>query len=299
MFDPKSKPGFGWRRTLYEVIFETETTVGYVFDLALLALILASVIVVSLESVPEIREGREATFIAIEWVFTIIFSIEYILRTIAVREQRKYCLSFFGIVDFVSVLPSYLALFLTERAMGYTVIRILRLLRIFRVLKLGNFLREGGSLLAALTASRYRISVFVGAVLALVTIMGALLHVIEGPENGFDSIPKGIYWAIVTLTTVGYGDISPKTALGQAIASVIMVLGYGIIAVPTGIVTVELGRAGTGEDFDGDGEPDPVRERVCMACGMTEHRRDAVFCRRCASRLPENEPARSLERLID
>lgn len=298
MFDPQSKPPEGWRRDLYEVVFETDTPAGHAFDVALLVAIMLSIIVVSLESVAEIKQGRETLFYSVEWGFTALFTVEYALRTIAVWEKRKYNLSFFGIVDLVSVLPTYLVVFVSERAMGYSVIRVLRLLRVFRVLKLGNFLREGGTLLAALSASRYRISVFVGAVLALVTLMGALLHVIEGPEHGFDSIPVGIYWAIVTLTTVGYGDISPQTWLGQLIASAVMVLGYGIIAVPTGIVTVELGKQ-AGIDIDGDGVPDDVRERVCMTCGLTEHRRDAVYCRRCASQLPELDGPTSLEKLID
>lgn len=298
MFDPQSKPASGWRRTLYEVIFETETPAGYAFDVALLVAVLASVVVVSLESVAEYKAGHARLFLKIEWGFTALFTVEYVLRTIAVSEPRKYNLSFFGIVDLLSILPTFLAVFLSERAAGYTVIRVLRLLRVFRVLKLGNFLREGGTLVAALSASRYRISVFVGAVMAVVTLMGALLHVVEGPENGFDSIPVGIYWAIVTLTTVGYGDISPQTAPGQFIASALMVMGYGIIAVPTGIVTVELGKQAN-VDIDGDGIPDEVRERVCMTCSLTEHRRDAIYCRRCAAQLPELDVARSLERIID
>ena len=214
-----------WRKDLYTIIFEAETPTGKLFDIGLLVAIFISVIAVILESVSVVRTDYGESLRVIEWVFTILFSIEYILRIIASPKPIRYIFSFFGLVDILSIAPTYMSLFGGE-VHSLMVIRGLRLLRIFRVLKLGRFLLEADQLLEGLAASRRKVSVFLGTVLTIVTIMGTVMYLIEGPENGFTSIPKGIYWAIVTMTTVGYGDISPNTPLGQALASVIMVIFF-------------------------------------------------------------------------
>jgi voltage-gated potassium channel len=238
-FDPDSDPREGWRTRAYEIIFETDTVPGRLFDFILLGLILLSVVAVSLETVPGLVEYKP-TFRTIEWIVTGLFTIEYALRMIIVREPKRYALSFMGLVDLVSLLPSFLSLVLLD-AQALQIVRALRLLRVFRLFQLGRMASEGSSLMRALSASRYKIGVFLVTMMIIVTIQGALVYFIEHRVNpGFSSIPKAVYWAVVTLTTVGYGDISPQTVPGQFIASILMLLGYGIIAVPTGIVTAEV-----------------------------------------------------------
>ena len=277
MFDPGSKPAEGWRRRVYEIIFETERRSGRLFDVSLLGLIILSIVVVSLETVPTIDPRLDRALVVLEYTLTVLFTIEYILRAVSVNEPRRYIFSAMGIIDLLAVLPTYFTFFFPGAA-SFGVVRVLRLLRVFRVLRLRHYVREGDYLLRTLIAARVRITVFVGALLIIVAIQGALLYVVEGPENGFDSIPRGMYWAVVTLTTVGYGDISPQTALGQAIAATVMILGYGIIAVPTGIVTAQFVR-----------QVGPAsaawNPQVCGACRATENRGDAAYCRVCGHAL--------------
>ena len=229
----------GWKRTLHEVIFEAETPAGKNFDVALLWLIIISIFVVMLESVDSLWQQFGFMFSGLEWFFTILFTLEYVVRLITVKRPWKYAVSFFGIVDLLSIIPTYLSIVFVG-SHYLLVIRTLRLLRVFRVLKLGRMMSESQALLQALQASRHKIMVFLSTVLAMVVILGTTMYMIEGGENGFTSIPRSIYWAIVTLTTVGYGDIAPRTVIGQALASMVMIIGYAIIAVPTGIVTSEL-----------------------------------------------------------
>lgn len=264
------------RQRLYSIIFEHDTRAGRAFDIALIIAILLSVTVVMLDSVAGISARYGRVLKAIEWAFTILFTVEYLLRLYSARRPARYARSFFGIVDFLAILPTYLSLFFPPGRFLLT-IRILRVLRVFRVLKLVHFLGEASVLGRALRASRHKIGVFLLTVLSVVVIVGSLMYVIEGPPAGFTNIPVSIYWAIVTLTTVGYGDIAPQTPLGQALAALLMVTGYGIIAVPTGIVTVELGRASSAEQTN----------RICMACGGRGHDADAAHCKHCGERLGE------------
>jgi voltage-gated potassium channel len=239
-FDPNSEPKEGWRARAYDVIFQTDTRAGRVFDLALLSAILLSVIVISLETVPTISARQRQILRALEWILTGLFTIEYVMRLIIVREPKRYALSFLGIVDLISLLPTYLSVVFVN-AQALQIIRALRLLRLFRVFSLGKMSTETGRLTRALLASRYKVGVFLGTVLIIVVIQGALVFFLEHDVNeGFSSIPRAIYWAIVTMTTVGYGDISPVTAAGQFVAALLMLLGYAIIAVPTGIVGAEV-----------------------------------------------------------
>lgn len=263
-----------WRRRLHEVIFEADTPAGKTFDVALIVAILASVVAVMLESVAAIRTEYGNLLYAIEWGFTILFTIEYVLRLICVRHPTLYARSFFGIVDLLAILPTYISIIIPG-AQYLLVIRLLRVLRVFRVLKLVNYLAEADTLMRALRASRRKITVFLFAVMTLVVILGSLMYFIEGEEHGFTSIPKSIYWAIVTLTTVGYGDILPQTGFGQALASVIMITGYAIIAVPTGIVTAELVRL----------DPSMISSQYCVNCAREGHAADAKFCKFCGESL--------------
>ena len=230
-----------WRRRLHEIIFEADTPAGKAFDVGLLVAIGLSVLVVMLESVTEIRDLHSTKLITSEWIFTILFTIEYILRLSCVRKPHRYATSFFGVVDLLAVLPTYLTLVLPGSAVqSLMVIRALRLLRVFRIFKLAQFLTEAKNMKLAIWASRAKITVFLATVAIIVVIMGSLMHLVEGPENGFTSIPRSIYWAIVTLTTVGYGDLSPKTSLGQGISAMMMIVGYSfIIIVPMGIIYTE------------------------------------------------------------
>jgi voltage-gated potassium channel len=262
-----------WRRRLYEVIFEAETVNGKIFDVILLGMISFSVLVVMLESVKSVRDDYGKLLLGLEWALTAVFTIEYILRLISVRRPLRYAKSFFGVIDLLAIIPTYASLLLP--GVHYLLaIRILRLLRVFRILKLAEFVGEAHIITSALRASAKKISVFLLAVLILVTIIGSIMYVIEGEDHGFNNIPTSIYWAIVTLTTVGYGDLSPKTPLGKAFSSLVMIMGYAIIAVPTGIVTVELSRSHR-----------KISTQVCPECHTQDHDADAVFCKYCASRL--------------
>jgi voltage-gated potassium channel len=263
-----------WREKLYEVIFEAETPGGKAFDVALLVAIVVSVIAVMLESVTGIRADFGSQLRAIEWLLTILFTIEYLLRLICVGKPWRYAFSFFGVVDLLAIVPTYLSVIIAG-AQSLLVIRAIRLLRVFRVLKLAHFVGEASMLRAALRASSRKIVIFLGAVLTLVLIIGALMYLIEGEEHGFSNIPASIYWAIVTMTTVGYGDMAPVTVLGRFLASIVMIIGYGIIAVPTGIVTVEL--AGVSKRS--------ITTRACPHCVAQGHDNDAVYCKFCGGEL--------------
>jgi voltage-gated potassium channel len=273
----------GWRERLGRVIFETDTPAARAFDVALLWAIVASVVAVVLESVPSIRADYGPVLRRIEWAFTLAFTVEYVLRLLTAGRERRYAFSFFGLVDLLAILPAYLALLLG--ASPYlAVLRALRLLRVFRVFKLARYLGEASVLAQALLASRAKITVFLTFVLTSVLVVGAAMYVIEGPARGFDSIPTSVYWAIVTLTTVGYGDISPQTPLGRTLAAALMIVGYGVIAVPTGIVTTELVRAGDRREA---AQRQAAERRICGDCGLTGHGEDAQYCRRCGAALPE------------
>ncbi len=269
------KPLSAWRQLLHEIIFESDTRAGKVFDVLLILGILASILVVMLESVTSIRREHGPALRAAEWTFTLLFTLEYLLRILSVAQPARFTRSFFGIIDLLSIAPTYLSL-VFPGAQTLVVIRSLRVLRIFRVLKLAQYLREMEELGTALRASGRKIVVFVLAVVTLVVIFGALMYLIEGDTNGFTSIPRGMYWAVVTLTTVGYGDISPQTNLGQAIAAVIMILGYGIIAVPTGIVTAELAIVSHKSGVSG---------QSCPECGGEGHDLDALYCKLCGAKM--------------
>jgi voltage-gated potassium channel len=271
---PKEKLS-GLRLKMYEIIFEADTKAGRIFDVVLLCLIIASVLIILVESMPPMKQRFGSELNIIEWIFTIIFTAEYAARVWAVPYKRKYIFSFFGIIDLVSVLPTYLGIFFAG-AQSLMVIRILRLLRVFRIFKLSRFIGEGQNLTRAMKASQHKIIVFLLTVLTSVIIFGTLMYMIEGPANGFTSIPQSIYWAIVTMTTVGYGDIAPHTALGQTLASVIMILGYGIIAVPTGIVSAEMVQIKTREK---------LTTQVCPHCLREGHDIDATFCKFCGGKL--------------
>jgi voltage-gated potassium channel len=259
---------------LYEIVFEADTNLGKAFDIVLLVLILLSILFVSLESVRSIAEKYGKLLLYLEWCITIFFSLEYILRIYIVRHKFAYILSYYGLIDLLSILPTYIGIFFSG-AQGLVVIRALRLLRIFRILKLSRYMQDSMMIITALRASRTKISVFLYAVVLIVIIIGTIMYLVEGEENGFGSIPEGIYWAIVTLTTVGYGDIAPATTLGRFIASFVMVLGYGIIAVPTGIVTAEFAMH----------KRKKVTTQVCPECLCEGHDDDAEFCKKCGSKI--------------
>lgn len=273
----EEKPLTPLRAWLHEIIFEADTPTGKAFDVVLLAAILLSVLAAMLDSVGELHESHGRLLYGIEWFFTILFSIEYLIRFFSVRKPLLYARSFFGVVDLLAVIPTYMSL-LIAGTQSLLVIRVLRLLRIFRVFKLARYLGEARLLMKALRASRAKITVFLGAVLSVVVIMGTLMYLVEGPKNGFTSIPRSVYWAIVTMTTVGYGDITPQTFLGQTLAALVMILGYGIIAVPTGIFSLELIHAARQT-------PAPVSTQACPACSAEGHDTDAVHCKFCGTHL--------------
>jgi voltage-gated potassium channel len=259
---------------MHEIIFEADTPEGRLFDLVLLVAIVSSVTVVLLESVASVRARVGPTLRTLEWGFTVLFTIEYVLRLASVGRPLRYARSAYGLIDLIAILPSYVSL-IFPGAQSLLAVRLLRLLRVFRVLKLAEYLRESRTLAQALRASWRKIAVFLLTVVTIVVVVGTLMYVIEGERHGFTSIPISIYWAVVTLTTVGYGDLAPATTLGRALAVVLMLTGYGIIAVPTGIVTAELTRVGTR----------PISTQACPACGGEGHEFDAVYCRRCGNRL--------------
>lgn len=269
------KPAGGWRRRLYTVIFESDTRAGLLFDQVLIVAILASVAVVLADSVQSIHARHQAAFHAIEWAFTILFTIEYAARLACVKQPLRYATSFFGLVDLLSILPTYLAVLVPEMH-AFIDVRILRLLRMFRILKLTAYVWEYQAMGRALVASRRKILVFLSAVLMIDVVMGTVMYVVEGPENGFTSIPVAIYWAITTMTTVGFGDITPKTDVGRLVASFMMLVGWGTLAVPTGIVTAEM----TARRMLAS----PAR-RACPACGAGGHLPEAAHCMHCGASL--------------
>lgn len=258
------------KERIYIVIEGTDTRIGKLFDVLLLIAIALSVMVVMLDSVLILRLEYGRLFFYAEWFFTVLFTIEYALRLYSAPSRKRYVFSFFGLVDLLALLPSYLSLFFMG-AQYLLVVRVLRILRVFRVFKLHSYMHQAGFLAAAFKTSQHKIIVFFLSLLLLVTIFGSVLYVTEGPENGFTSIPLSIYWAVVTLTTVGYGDISPKTPIGQAIASMVMITGYAIIAVPTGIFTAELTRTMRPQ----------LHPIACSKCGKFGHASNAKFCDRC------------------
>lgn len=266
-----------WRKQLYIVIFGADTPAGKFFDVVLLWSIVLSVICVFLESISSIRAEYGTLLITAEWIFTAIFTVEYVLRIASHPHPFRYAKSFYGLVDLFSIIPSFLSLYLAG-SQGLLVIRVVRLLRVFRILKLVHYTGEANILLTALSASRQKITVFIGSVLALIVIMGAAMYLIEGPESGYTSIPVSMYWAVVTLTTVGYGDITPLTAPGKLLASFVMLLGYGIIAVPTGIVSVEIGKASQKLMIRG----------ACSRCGEIGLPSHSRYCLRCGEALFAN-----------
>lgn len=270
----------GWRHKLHEIIYGTHTPAGKLFDIVLLVVILYSIIVVMLESVPAINARYHSFLDTSEWIVTILFTIEYILRIICIKKPGKYIFSFFGIIDLLSTLPKYLSFFVAG-SQYITAFRALRLLRVFRILKLVRFIGESNNLLRALQASRTKIFVFVFFVMIISVLLGTIMYLVEGPKHGFNSIPHSVYWTIVTLTTVGYGDISPQTGLGQIIATLIMIIGYGIIAVPTGIVSAQYTAAkNDAKEALDDG-------RSCRNCGTEVHRKDSDYCRKCGKKLSD------------
>lgn len=285
MFTPQTElPRPGWRRTLYTIIFESDTTAGRRFDQLLILTILLSLLTVILESVTAIRQAWGTQLATLDWVFTILFTIEYALRLLCAPRPARYARSFFGVVDLLSILPLYIGLLIPESRVLVD-IRVLRLLRMFRIFKLTRYVGEASELWRALTTSRRKIAVFMGTVVLLEIVLGTLMYVIEGEAHGFTSIPVGIYWAIVTMTTVGFGDITPKTPLGQAVASVVMIIGYGIIAVPTGIVSAELARGPEGD------KASPPRR--CPHCASDGHASEARYCKDCGAALaPPDQPER-------
>jgi voltage-gated potassium channel len=274
----------GWRLRLYTTIFEADTRAGRLFDVTLIVAILLSVAVVVADSVPALHQRWQRHFIWAEWGFTALFTLEYIARLACTRRPLRYATSFFGVVDVLALLPTYLALLLPG-AHALIDVRVLRLLRIFRVFKLTSYLAEYRGLGRALQASARKIIVFITGVLMIVLVMGTLMYVVEGPANGFSTIPTSVYWAITTMTTVGFGDITPKTDLGRFIASVMMLLGWGTLAVPTGIVTAEMTSQRLSET------PAPTT-RTCHECLTEGHLPEALYCLHCGARLPhwQHEP---------
>lgn len=270
------RPAHGWRRRWFIIIFESATPGGRRFDLILLAAIAASVAVVMLESVQPLADRNTELFLVLEWGFTLLFNFEYIARLVCVQRPFRYATSFFGLIDLAAGLPMYLAL-LAPGSHVLIDIRILRMLRAFRILKLTAYVREFSSLGQAFYASRRKVAVFLAVVALLVVVLGTLMYVVEGPANGFTSIPVAIYWAITTMTTVGFGDIAPRTSLGRVVASVVMLLGWGILAVPTGIVTAEMT---TRRLSEADGP-----RRPCPSCGTAIHVAEAQFCHLCGAPL--------------
>jgi voltage-gated potassium channel len=279
--EPRLKPteAGGWRLQVFRVIFDHDTRAGRIFDLLLIAAIVASVLVTLLDSMPRWDEYDRGVFYGMEWVFTALFTVEYLARLLVVTQPLRYARSFYGVIDLLAVLPTWLSL-LIPGTQYLLVVRILRILRVFRILKLTRYMSEAGLLMGAFARSGRKVFVFLCAILTVVTIFGALMYVIEGPAHGFQSIPTGIYWAIVTVGTVGFGDISPATPLGRFLASILILIGYGIIAVPTGIYTAELAQ-GLRMRHDA---------RQCPTCDLRGHEDDAVHCRRCGQDLGDTTP---------
>lgn len=270
------RPSHGWRLSLYTIVFESDTRTGRAFDLILETLIMISIAVVMLDSVASINSRWGRVFDALEWFFTFIFTLEYIARLICIERPKRYALSFLGIVDLLSVAPTYLAFFFPA-LQALIDVRVLRMLRIFRILKLGAYVAEFSELGRAIMATRRKIAVFLAFVVMVVVILGTLMYLIEGPQNGFTSIPISIYWAITTVTTVGFGDITPKTDLGRFLASLMMLMGWGTLAVPTGIVSAEFASQRVFSE---------INPRTCGRCGSIHHASEAKYCSDCGARLP-------------
>ncbi|MGD2033987.1 MAG: ion transporter [Bacteroidales bacterium] len=262
------------RRKLFEVIFEADTRGGKAFDVSLLIVIVLSIITVMCESVPAFRRSSSELFVTLEWTFTVIFTVEYVLRIYASENKWKYILSFYGLIDLLAILPAFVGFFVVG-AHSLLIIRAFRLLRVFRVLKISRYSSAGKILVNALVASRDKIGVFLFTIATIILFIGTLMYLIEGEANGFISIPKSIYWAVVTLTTVGYGDITPQTAIGQFLSGLLMIIGYAIIAVPTGIISLEVARSGKKK----------MTTQVCPDCMREGHERDSVYCKYCGARL--------------
>ncbi|MEO1653465.1 MAG: ion transporter [Bacteroidota bacterium] len=283
--DPqRSKKRAPWRDELQRIIFETDTPAGKNFDIALLIAISCSFFVILLTTVEPIWQKYGTLLLYLEWFFTIIFTLEYLARLISVDNKYLYATSFFGIIDILSIIPTYLSLFVVG-SQTLSILRTFRLLRVFRVLELPQYQQGGRVILNALQASRPKITVFLLSVLTLVIMIGSLMYLIEGPASGFTSIPRSIYWAIVTITTVGYGDIAPQTILGQTLASVIMIIGYSIIAVPTGIVSSELNKEKIREELR------DMNKINCPQCFLEAHQPDANYCRRCGHLIRPSDPS--------
>jgi voltage-gated potassium channel len=259
-----------WRDRWFAIIFGHDTPAGRSFDVWLIVAVVASIVVVALETLPELSPRVRGALQAAEWAITLLFTVEYVMRLATAHTPGRYARSFFGIVDLLSILPSWLSI-VVPGAQALGVVRGIRVLRIFRIFKLGEYIAESEQLGRALYASRRKILVFLSAVLALVVVIGAAMFLVEGPASGFTSIPVSMYWAVVTLTTVGYGDIAPRTPFGRMLASMVMILGYGIIAVPTGIVSAEIARG--------------ARAAACPGCGTHAHDADARYCKRCGAEL--------------
>ncbi|SDX35348.1 ion transporter [Hymenobacter psychrophilus] len=278
-----------WKRNIYRVVFEADTRAGQLFDILLLLAILLSVLAVMLESVSSINAQYGPALRVVEWVFTVVFLVEYMVRLLIVRRPLRYVLSWLGLIDLVAIVPSLLVLVLAG-SHYLLVVRTVRLLRVFRIFKLGQFIGEGEFILNALKASRFKILVFLSSVLTLTVLMGTFMYVLEGGQNGFTSIPKSVYWAVVTLTTVGYGDISPVTVLGQTLAALLMIMGYAIIAVPTGIVSAQMSRSqaaavpaagATAAETAAAPAAPAYKQARCSRCQSAGHRPDANFCWHC------------------
>ena len=268
----------GWRSKIFKIIYHADTPTGKWFDIMLIVFILLSVLTIILDSVEKLHVDYGELFYVLEWFFTIVFTLEYILRLICIRKPIKYVFSFFGIVDVLSILPTYLSMFFVG-AQSLLVLRILRVLRIFRILKLVHYSEQMQTLTRAVSNSRHKLLVFFFFIATVLVIFGSIMYLIEGPENGFTSIPHGIYWAVVTLTTVGYGDIAPHTVLGRGVASLIMLTGFSIIAIPTGIFASELNK---------ENRKSRKLSRKCEACGLVGHTENANYCRKCGEHLSES-----------
>ncbi len=278
-------PDGGWRHRIYRLAFQSETPAGRLFDKFLVVAIITSVMVVILDSVDHIHARWSLEFALAEWAFTALFTVEYVLRLICQKRATRYAFSFFGIIDLLAVLPTYLAL-LFPAIYVLIDVRILRLLRVFRIFKLTAYISEYQTLLFALRSSSRKILVFLSAVVLIVVVMGSLMYVVEGPEHGFTSIPASIYWAITTMTTVGYGDITPETPLGRFVTALMMLLGWGTLAVPTGIVTSELALQHRVGGLFGPHGQQAADGRACNTCHENQHMNDAAYCRKCGTELP-------------
>lgn len=283
LFAPQLNPATdtGWRRRWFDIIFRHDTPPSRNFDLLLIVAIIASVIVVMLDSDPWLHIDYARILYGIEWGFTLLFTAEYLLRLSVVRRPWRYAFSLWGLIDLLSILPTYLSIFFPG-SQTLLVVRILRMLRLFRILKLTQYVEESGVLLGALWRSRRKILLFITVVLTIAVIFGALMYVLEGPQYGFNTIPTGMYWAIVTMATVGYGDLSPHTPVGRIVASILILIGYSIIAVPTGIYTAEL----VGSMREASHGQDHHDRRGCPSCGLEGHDPDALHCRGCGGQLP-------------